>query len=65
MPDKKLLWEEFIVFVSIPPLEKVPICGLCGNTGRIDTRGRAKTATGIDCGVLGYCICPNGRAMKK
>lgn len=52
------------MFVAIPPLEKVPICGLCGNSGRIDTRGKAKVS-GADCGVLGYCICPNGRAMKK
>ena len=40
-------------------------CCLCGNDGVIDTRGKLKTRTGIDCGARVYCICPNGRKMKK
>lgn len=40
-------------------------CGLCGNTGVIDTRGRLETPAGVPCGVLGFCLCPNGRAWKK
>ncbi len=39
-------------------------CGLCGNAGVVDTRGRVKTPRGDDCGVRAFCICPNGRAMK-
>lgn len=41
-------------------------CGLCGNSGVIDTRNQnIKTAAGLKVGVKQYCICPNGRAMKK
>jgi len=40
-------------------------CGLCGNTGVIDTRGRVETPAGVPCGVLRFCLCPNGRAWKK
>jgi hypothetical protein len=39
-------------------------CGLCGNNGFIDTRG-LKTPAGYDAGGVYWCICPNGRAMKK
>lgn len=39
-------------------------CGLCGNSGVIDTRGKIKTAAGFECGVRQFCICPNGRAWK-
>jgi hypothetical protein len=41
------------------------LCGLCGNTGKIDTRGKVKSPVGIVTGVLAFCICPNGRVMKK
>jgi len=40
-------------------------CGLCGQVGIIDTRGRAVTPAGVSCGVVRFCICPNGRSMKK
>jgi len=40
-------------------------CGLCGNTGVIDTCGRLETPAGVPCGVLRFCLCPNGRAWKK
>jgi hypothetical protein len=40
-------------------------CGLCGNVGILDTRGKAKTPRGEPCGVRAYCICPNGRAIKQ
>lgn len=59
------LWEEFVVNVLHPELKiEVPICGLCGNLGIIDT---TKTAFifGISVGVKTYCICPNGRCMKE
>lgn len=40
------------------------LCGLCGNSGVIDTRGRVFSAAGVSCGVLAFCLCPNGRAFK-
>lgn len=41
-------------------------CGLCGNIGVIDTKVQnIKTPAGLKVGVRTYCICPNGRAMKK
>ena len=39
-------------------------CGLCGNSGMVDTRGKVFTAAGYECGVRTWCICPNGRALK-
>lgn len=41
------------------------LCGLCANRGVLDTRGHVKHRTGKDVGVLRWCICPNGRTMKK
>jgi hypothetical protein len=38
-------------------------CTLCGNSGRIDTRG-VRTAAGIPVGRVNYCICPNGQALR-
>lgn len=40
-------------------------CGLCGNWGVIDTRGKVFTPAGVEVGVRAFCICPNGRALKK
>ncbi len=40
-------------------------CGLCGNKGLIDTRGKMFTLAGVECGVKAYCICPNGRSLKR
>lgn len=62
------LWKEYIVEV-LPPkdlrdsIETIPMCGLCGNTGIVETH--AKTPYGVACGVIKHCICPSGRAMKK
>lgn len=52
-------WLEFL-----GPLGVESCCGLCGNTGILDTRGKVKTPRGEDCGVRSCCICPNGRSMK-
>lgn len=51
------LWLEFIN-------PDVNLCGLCGNTGIINTRGLVRSPAGVACGVLRFCICPNGRAEK-
>lgn len=40
-------------------------CCLCGNHGIIDTRGKVFTPAGYECGDRVFCICPNGRALKK
>lgn len=39
-------------------------CTLCGNRGVIDSRG-VKTPAGKEVGRLNYCICPNGRSLRK
>jgi|GEM_PF-4688326 len=51
------IWDEFFN-------KKVNLCSLCGNWGVIDSRG-IKSPAGVACGRLNYCICPNGRRMKK
>ena len=40
-------------------------CTLCGNSGVIDTRKTAITATGMHVGRLNWCICPNGRVLAS
>lgn len=60
-------WIEFETFQYINhlPGHKIPFCGLCGNSGIIDTRKSVTTSEGKPCGVEAFCICPNGRAKKK
>lgn len=41
------------------------LCGLCGNYGVVDTRGRITSGAGVVCGVRAFCICLNGRAWKE
>jgi len=48
------LWEEFTVS---------GLCGLCGNTGMVDTK--SVSPAGFPCGINAPCICPNGRAIKR
>ncbi len=61
----KDLWEEFIVEVFRPDIGfNIPLCGLCANTGILDTTTTAKWQ-GKCIGVKTHCICPNGRVMKK
>ena len=38
-------------------------CTLCGNSGKIDTRG-VKTAAGLEVGRVNFCICPNGQCLR-
>ena len=45
--------------------DRTGLCSLCGNRGRIDTRERAVSHAGVHAGRVNFCICPNGRAMKK
>ena len=52
------LWMEFVN-------EPLGVCGLCGNSGIVDTQGNAHSPRGIECGVKQPCICPNGRCVKE
>lgn len=65
------LWDEFNVRVEVPhlPRHTIPLCGLCGNHGKIRL-----TVPTPPCGYAPgfvpptldhYCICPNGRADKR
>lgn len=40
------------------------ICGLCGNSGEICMSGLVTPIGQPIPPVTGYCICPNGRAIK-
>lgn len=65
--NMKDLWLEFTVYVNLGHgRTNIPMCGLCGNTGEVNTRDRAIAPNGTtDCGVKAFCICPNGRCLKK
>ena len=62
------LWQEFTVWT--PPKwfdpkvhdtdMTVPICGLCGCSGRLD-----QPVPGWDAHLKGFCICPNGRKLRQ
>ena len=41
------------------------MCSLCGQSGILDTRGSAVTATGLHCGDIHFCICPNGQTWRE
>lgn len=65
MSNAKNLWEEFVVKAVNEELGfEIPLCGLCGNSGILDTTTSAKWSN-KSVGIKAYCICPNGRARKK
>lgn len=49
------LWLEFV---------ENHLCALCANTGIVNTLG-IRSHAGTPSGIRTYCICPNGRAMKR
>ena len=53
-------WLEFL-----DPADAQSCCGLCGNSGVVDTRGKVVSPRGDDCGIRAFCICPNGRGIKR
>ncbi len=62
---KPKLWDEFTIIVHNDKLDiDVPICGLCGNTGIVDTTASAICMKKL-VGIKHYCICPNGRSRKR
>ena len=42
---------------------KTGLCGLCGNTGVVNTVG-AISPTGRETGIRTFCICPNGQSRR-
>jgi hypothetical protein len=60
----KNLWLEFDVEVTRPDGLVISVCGLCANTVEVNT---TSTAIIFDkpAGIKTFCICPNGRAIKK
>jgi hypothetical protein len=60
----KDLWLEFLVEVSRPDGLVISVCGLCANSGEVNT---TSTAVIFDkpAGIKTFCICPNGQTMKK
>jgi hypothetical protein len=50
--------DTWLEFLGPPGVESC--CGLCGNSGVVDTRGKVYAPA-----VRAFCICPNGRAIKQ
>lgn len=40
------------------------LCGLCGNNGLINTRVVSPAGQAVELNNA-YCICPNGRALRR
>ena len=65
MPTHLELTEEFTVTVFNEELGfNIPLCGLCANTGILDTTNSAVWGK-HKVGIKTYCVCLNGRAMKR
>ena len=50
----KNMWEQFIVNT---------LCGICGNHGKFTTLNYSPA--GVLVGGTFFCICPNGRALRR
>jgi len=57
------LWEEYYFELSKDNGTTIKICGLCGNSGVLNTINSAFW-NDKSVGVKRYCICPNGRYLK-
>lgn len=73
MKNKRIIAEFWDENYTVQAMEKnrildkvieITFCGLCGNTGIIDTTQSAITPNGTSVGKKFYCLCPNGRALK-
>ena len=65
MPTYSELDDEYEVWVHREDIcFDIPLCGLCANTGILDTRESA-IWQGKKVGVRQHCICPNGRRLKR
>jgi hypothetical protein len=61
-PSWRTVWLEFL---GPEGDADIKLCGVCGGTGVLDTRGRFYASDGEPWGVLRWCICPNGRVWKR
>ena len=43
--------------------KQINVCGLCRNNGIVETN--PTTPAGLQVSLKTYCICPNGRKMKR
>jgi len=65
------LQDEFTVFVTRDfgmNTHAVPLCGLCGNTGIVKAIWKPPWAPTVDAKtyeIESYCICSNGRTLRK
>ena len=65
MPTYRDLFDEYTVWVLREDIDmKISLCGLCGNSGMVDTRDSA-IWNNKKVGIRDYCICPNGRHRKR
>jgi hypothetical protein len=62
-PGGDELWREFLGPEGGPHAKCH--CGLCGNSGMVDTVGKVRTPARLECGVRTFCICPNGRQLRR
>jgi hypothetical protein len=63
---RRPLWLEFTVLVPQATMGiAIPLCGLCGNSGWVDTTAHVLSPRGVPCGIRATCICPNGRAIRR
>lgn len=60
----KDLWKEFLIESIKDDGSTVSLCGLCGNSGELDTTNSA-IWNSKKVGVKRFCICPNGRFLKQ
>ena len=44
---------------------KTRFCTLCGNTGIVNTMGKAVSPSGVKTGFTGWCFCPNGVIQRQ
>ena len=59
----KSTWEDFLVNVNTE-IGVVPFCGLCSNTGTLESKGKPAPNGVLVPSTTGFCICPNGRTGK-
>ncbi len=60
----KDLWKEYYFKALKDDGTTIHICGLCGNSGVLDTTNSAFW-NDKSVGVKRHCICPNGRCLKN
>ena len=65
MKHKKIIADFWIENYLNSEVAPGGLCGLCANTGKIDTTATAVSTKGLLAGGVYFCLCPNGRALKE